>query len=217
MSFERIIGFRMKKQVIYIHGGSSFSEYGNFLKNLQTVPLRDLPGSDEESIRHWKKDLAKDLGDDYEVFKPAMPNARNARYIEWKIWFERYLSLVEKEVILVGHSLGGMFLAKYLSEEVLLVQVSQLYILAAPSGDYLADGEDCKEFLFSGEKLSGLDENFIKNIHIWHSEDDFVVPVSELKWFRRYLPEAQYRVFTDKNHFLGPELPELALEISRNS
>ena len=45
-----------------------------------------------------------------------MPNSMNARYKEWKIMFNKFLPFFKNNLVLVGHSLGGIFLAKYLSE-----------------------------------------------------------------------------------------------------
>jgi hypothetical protein len=45
-----------------------------------------------------------------------MPNPMNARYNEWKILFKKIVLLLDDNVILIGHSLGAIFLVKYLSE-----------------------------------------------------------------------------------------------------
>lgn len=200
--------FKMKHQVIFIHGGDSFSARKDFLQYLKTRPLRDLPS--DPVVVSWRNSLSEDLGQDFEVFMPKMPNRENASYEEWKIWFERYLALIKKEVILIGHSLGGMFLAKYLSENSLSLKVSKLYLLAAPGGEFLGEEKygDCTDFRF----LAGTTKNIAKNvkvINIWHSEDDFIVPVLELDWYEKLLPEAKIVRFKDKNHFLLSEFPEL--------
>ncbi len=198
----------MKKSVIYIHGGDSFGNYEDFLQHLRTRTIRDLPWS--TSLPSWKRSLPVDLGEDFEVFLPSMPNSHNARYIEWKIWFERYFDYLHDGVILIGCSLGGMFLAKYLSENTLPVKVAALYLLAAPSGEFVYDPKDgdCTDFTFSSTDWATVGEK-VPKIHIWHSEDDFVVPVAEAYWYKKHLPVAELRIFKDKNHFLLPDLPEI--------
>ncbi len=197
-----------KQQIILIHGGDSFSEHADFLQYLKTVPLRDLPGSEAKSF--WKRTLAEDLGDEYEVFLPSMPNSQNARYEEWEIWLERHLELVSDGVILIGWSLGGMFLAKYLSENTPSVDIKALYLLAAPSGEFTSDPKDgdCQDFTFALAAAATMAEK-VPEIMIWHSEDDFVVPAAETNWDKNHLPTAKITIFKDKNHFLVPELPEL--------
>jgi predicted alpha/beta hydrolase family esterase len=156
------------------------------------------------------------LGEEWEVYMPSMPNSFNARYEEWSIWFERFLEFIEEEVVLIGWSLGGMFLAKYLAEHRLALKIKAVFLLAAPGGDFRdvsGTGEDCADFLPPLD-LS-LFEKQAQNIEIWHSEDDFVVPVTEATWYGNNLSEAKIRIFKDKNHFLVPELPELIESIRR--
>ncbi|MCB9811176.1 MAG: alpha/beta fold hydrolase [Candidatus Nomurabacteria bacterium] len=198
----------MKKQVLYIHGGDSYSKHEDFLQALRTMPIRNLPGAETKSF--WPATLAEDLGDDFEVFSPSMPNKQNARYEEWKIWFERHLEFIRDEVTLVGWSLGGVFLAKYLSENKFPHKIKSLYILGAPSGEVKphSSGEDCASFLFNMDKLSDLSQQ-VKEVNIWHSKDDFVVPYEEFLNYRNHLEEANLVSFEDKNHFLLTEFPEL--------
>ena len=55
--------------------------------------------------------LQEVLGGEYDVLLPRMPNKNNAKYLEWKIWFERMIPFLNKEIILVGYSLGASFIA----------------------------------------------------------------------------------------------------------
>lgn len=206
----------MKKQVFYVHGGDSYNKYEDYLQSLRTTTVRNLPGS--KSSTFWTKTLVEDLGEDYEVFMPTMPNKHNAQYEEWKIWFERHFEYMRDEIILVGWSLGGMFLAKYLSENKPPFSIKSLFLLATPSGEYIEeqDGADCLSFKFSAESATNI-AKIAQNIEIWHSEDDFVVPITEAYWYQKHLPKAKLRLFKDKNHFLVPELPELIADIKQFS
>ncbi len=199
----------MKKQLIYIHGGDSFSKREDFLQYLRTTEVRNPLG---EAPERWTGTLRPLLGEEWEVYMPSMPNAKNARYDEWSIWFERFLEYIEDEVVLVGWSLGGMFLAKYLAEHQLPVKVKATFLLAAPGGgfkDGSGAGADCADFL-PPEDLSLLAKQ-VPHIEVWHSEDDFVVPVAAVEWYKKHLPQAKIKLFKDKNHFLVPELPELIM------
>ncbi len=202
----------MKRQIIYIHGGDSFARREDFLTYLKTTPLRDPLG--ERTVR-WPDTLRTDLGPDYEVYMPTMPNKFNARFDEWVIWMERYLDLVEDGVILIGWSLGGMFLAKYLSETPLKKQVAAAYLLAAPGGEFVdtnGSGGDCIDFRPHPRAVATL-STLIPRLEIWQSEDDFVVPASEVEWYRTHVPGATITIFKDKNHFLVESLPELIASI----
>ncbi len=198
----------MKRQIIYVHGGDSFTTPEDFLRHLKTVPLRS---GFEVSPGLWPDTLRGALGEDFAVCMPSFPNKQNARYEEWRMWFSRYLELSEDGVILVGWSLGGMFLAKYLSEEPALRSVRALFLLAAPGGEFVAvdsKGNDCLSFKPQKENLSRLEKE-VPHIAVWHSTDDPIVPVSEADWYSRCLPSAKQRIFVDKNHFLTAQLPEL--------
>ena len=204
----------MKNQVFYIHGGDSFSDRTDFLSYLQQSTLHDPKG---EGSMKWPKSLREILGVDFEVFTPEMPSKQNAHYDEWKIWFEKHFEYLNDGVVLIGWSLGGMFLLKYLSEETLPFSVKNLLIVASPAGDYEIEaepGNDCKTFQFSCGDLNVIQGN-IANITIYHSKDDFVVPYAHALKLKEALPEAELVTFEDRNHFLQEEFPELIEKIKQ--
>lgn len=193
----------MKKQVVLIHGGNvfkSYDDYLDFLRN-QTFDINKVNSQKER----WNRSLDKTLGDDFFTLMPQMPCKQNAKYSEWKIFFEKIIPFLEDSVILIGHSLGGIFLAKYLSENNFPVKISRLHLVAAPfdraSREYLGD------FTLSTslEKI----KKQIKKIYLYHSKDDQVVSFSEMEKYAKALPEAEKYIFEDRGHFLGEDFPEL--------
>ncbi len=205
-----------KQQVFYIHGGDAFRDYDKYLKYLKVIDISGLP-DEAETPKRWGKTLREDLGEEFEVFIPQMPNKLNASYQEWKIWFERYFEYLHDDVILVGWSLGGMFLAKYLIENDLPFKVKALFLLAAVYGDgSLVDesGEDGGDFVYDIARLPEITDK-VGTITIMHSKDDFVVPYEHALKYKAALPEATLLTFEDKNHFLVEELPELLAEIRK--
>ena len=65
------------------------------------------------------------------VIKPEMPNKDMARYSAWRLWFEKYFQFLDaEELILIGHSLGAMFLVKYFAENKFPKKVAQLHLVA---------------------------------------------------------------------------------------
>ncbi len=204
----------MKQQVVFIHGGDSFSKKKDFLTHLKQAPIRNLPG--KQSFAHFTQTLAEDLGETHEVFMPGMPNKQNADFDEWSLWFERHFEYLQGEVILVGWSLGGMFLAKYLSEREVPFTIAKLLLLAAPCGRYESlDGNDCGNFQFDVAQVGKIAER-AKKVFILHSEDDFVVPIQAAFQYKTAIPTAELVVFKDKNHFLSPEFPELVQILTEN-
>ncbi len=122
----------MKQQVLIIHGGTTYSSHKKYIDDLQAkvVTLEKLKYKSE-----WKDSIASDLGDDYEVLTPRMPNGTNAKYKEWKIWFEKIVPLLNDGIIFIGHSLGGIFLAKYLSQNIIPQKIKAAILIGAPYED----------------------------------------------------------------------------------
>lgn len=196
----------MKKQIVIIHGGDSFDSYEKYLNSLKNweVSLETfLPKKD------WKTSLQTELGEDFQVLAPRMPNKQNAKYAEWKIWFERMLPFVQDGVILVGHSLGGLFLAKYLSEKVFPKKIGTLFLVAAP----YSDTEEIGDFAL-GNSLENVAKQ-CTDIHLYQSKDDPVVPFNEADRYKKDLPNAQMHIFEDRGHFNQEHFPEIAEEIKK--
>ena len=200
-----------KQQVFYIHGGESYESHEDFLDRLLVRDIRDLPSAPKYT--KWTKTLADELGEEYEVFMPQMPNGMNAKYVEWKIWFERHFEYLHDGVIMIGCSLGAMFLYKYYSENQLPFKTKELILMASPVPELLpAEEKDCGDFVYLMADLNKLIKQS-QHITIMHSKDDFVVPYEHALKYKEVLPEAELVTFEDKNHFLVEELPELVERI----
>jgi len=191
----------MKKQVIVIHGGDTFEEYEEYLEFLRKYEInieRYKTGKDD-----WKPWLREKLGEGYEVILPVMPNKTNARFEEWKLWFEKLFPFLNDEVVLVGHSLGGSFVAKYLSENKFPKKLKGVFLVAPP---YVKDCDGYPLVSFTlPEKLDLQTEN----IFLYHSHDDPVVPFSALEQFQKAFPNAHTRIFEDRKHLNQEQFPEL--------
>ena len=188
------------KQVVIIHGGSSFNSYESYLTYLQTMKINYERLKPQQTWRQW---IAEQMPE-ADVLLPTFPHGYNAVYDEWKIYFEKLLPFLGSDVRLIGHSLGAMFLAIYLNENPLSNQVRQLILI---SGAY--DDESTEE-LGSFKVISA--QNVTKSaqeIYLFHSEDDPVVPFSELAKFQADLPNAISCTFNDREHFNDAAFPEL--------
>ena len=194
------------KQILIIHGGDSFLTYEEYLDNLKSSPV------DYERLKPskgWKDTVAEQITD-ADILLPEMPNSANAQFEEWKIMFEKILPFLQDDVRLIGHSLGAMFLAKYLHDQPLKRPAKQLILVA---GGYDGDAEGYGSF--SVKSANGLEKS-ADEIHLFHSRDDFVVPFSELAKFQADLPTAKVHVFDDKNHFLDEEFPEIIFLLNKD-
>ena len=194
---------KQKIQVLFIGGGMTFKKRADYLEF-----LRGLKISIEEKVK-WSGDyLKKKLGNNFEVIKPRMPLRENAKYEEWKIYFENHFPELKNNIILIGNSLGGIFLAKYLSENKFPKKLLSVYLVCPPFDNTL-DGED----LVGGFKLKSdlsLIEKNSKNVNLLFSEDDDTVPVSHANKYKEKLPNAKLIIYKNKNgHFQVSEFPEL--------
>jgi predicted alpha/beta hydrolase family esterase len=199
-------GLKMKntKQVIVVRGGVTFETEAEFINNLKTCEanLKDF-----QKRINWKNNLDTELGDGYSVLLPQMPNKENAKYEFWKIWFERMFPFLESGVILIGSSLGGTFLAKYLAENTYPKKITQLH-LVAPAHNATVKAKDF-EIPSSLEKLADQADK----IYIYWSEDDQIVPYSDFELFKKQLPTAKTIVLNGRGHFSVETFPELIKNI----
>lgn len=188
-------------QVVFIHGGTTFYEYTDYLAHLRSKPVRmsSLTGQ-----RMWFNRLQEDLGNEFQVLAPHMPNSTNANYDEWVIWFERVTEVIDDNVILVGHSLGGIFLAKYLSEHEFPKKVRATILVAAPCEDETQ--EDLASFKITGGLEKFADQG--GRIVFYHGTDD-IIPLSELELYKKSIPNAETHELSAPDHFMREAFPEI--------
>jgi predicted alpha/beta hydrolase family esterase len=189
----------MKKQVVIIRGGATFKTYKQYIVFLKRYEF-DLKSL---NVKGWKETLDKKLGMNFVVIYPKMPNPMNAKYKEWKIIFEKLLPFLRNNVILLGHSLGAAFLAKYLSENKFPRKIKATFLIAAPYGEI--------NFVLP-KTLKKLQKQGGK-IFIYYSKDDKVVPFSDFKKYKKALPEAKTVIFKNRGHFNQTSFPELVKNI----
>lgn len=132
----------------------------------------------------------------------------NAKYNEWKIFFERYVPYLRNNVILIGSSLGSIFLAKYLSENKFPKKILATYLLCAPF-DNTCSNEDLVGGFRLRSDLSLIEKN-CKNVVLMFSKDDDVVPPSHAEKYRNKLNNAKIIIYKSKNgHFKISKFPEI--------
>lgn len=202
----------MQRTIVYIHGGTAFSSYGSFLNQLKNTEISDPYGI--KMRKRWKEEIFTTFGAKCLTLFPSMPNSQNAHYEEWKIWFERHIPFIQGEAILIGHSQGGYFLAKYLSENTPTFPIRALYLVSAAFMRDDFGGEDGGDFEFNPGNLTNLPQ-IASNIILIHSKDDTVVPFSHFEKYKTALPQARTMSFEDRWHFVGEEFPEIIEDIRK--
>jgi predicted alpha/beta hydrolase family esterase len=180
----------MKKQILFIH----------------SAEVQGLQQGSGEIISYLKQNI----GPEFEVFNPEMPEPQKPKYGRWKNVLSHELTRLEENIILVGHSLGGSILLKYLSEEDIKKSVSGLFLIAPPFW-----GKDTgwliEEFMLADHFASGLHD--IPGIFLYHSRDDEWVPFSHLFRYAEAFPQATIRKFGVRGHNFRGGFPELVKDI----
>jgi hypothetical protein len=197
----------MKKQIIVIHGGDTYDTYKEYVANLKREKVEE---DDLIRAEGWKQSLRRKLGRRFQVITPRMPNPENARYLEWKIWFEKFLPHLNNDFVLIGHSLGSIFLTKYLAENALHKRMRAVLLVAAP-WNIRGSRKSLADFVLPKD-LSRL-AKYGDKVHFYHSKDDDICNFSNLNKYHKALPDAQAHVFKDRGHFISPQFPEIVRDI----
>ncbi len=197
-----------KRQILMIHGGNTFNNREDFLNHLKESDVS------LEKRKSWSREyLDEELGEEFDIIRPRMPLKENADYEAWKIWFEKHVELLNDNAILVGNSLGGIFLARYLSENEFPKKIASTILVCPPFDDSLP-GEDLTNGFELGEDITLLEKNS-GELWLLFSSDDEIVPPSQAEKYKEKLNDANIRIYDGKNgHFIVEEFPEI-IEIIR--
>jgi predicted alpha/beta hydrolase family esterase len=178
----------MKRQALFIHGGGE--------------------GAYEED-KKMAASLQDALGSAYDVRCPKMPDEDSPEYKAWKERIAQELAALDGEVILVGHSLGGSILLKYLSEEKVEKPVAGIFLVAPPY--WGAEDWEVGEYELQKGFASKLPEE--SPVFFYHSRDDEWVPFAHLALYAEKLPQATIREFDGRGHQFDDDLSEVARDI----
>jgi hypothetical protein len=211
------------KILIFIHGGESFIDEKDYQKFLHETysNWQSEPWEEKEKIDYRVRIARNFISQWWQVFYPSMPNKQNARYADWKIVFDGILSRFDPadEITLVGNSLGGCFLLKYFSEVSVIpglirdpakkgdsiditgflpsqewqetLRIHQIHLMAACMSAWDFTPPESYEFL----------QKLWNRVHIWHAEDDRVVPISVGKNLAKTLPDAHTHFFPSEKEY----------------
>ncbi|MFT6829782.1 MAG: putative alpha/beta hydrolase family esterase, partial [Candidatus Paceibacteria bacterium] len=156
---------KKKQQILHIHGGMPAINYQNYIDMITSWDYDPYKTSNR-----WSRRYDEFLGENFEIIRPEMPNGGYAHYKAWDVWFQKVLPYIKDEVTLVGHSLGGGFLMKWMSQNKFPMKIKQLH-LVAPTFDHSAPDYDLGDF--NNTEFPGMfTRQDIREVHIYHSKDD---------------------------------------------
>ena len=153
--------------------------------------------------------LKSALGPGYIVHFPKMSNESSPDYAPWKRQITELMSVLGKDLILVGHSAGGSILLKVLMEKEHQAGIASVSVVAAPFwSDQGWKWEDAELPKDAGARLS-------LPLFLYHSRDDEEVPYAHADLYRRVFPRAKLQCLSGRNHQLNDDLSEVAADIRR--
>ena len=171
------------KQIILIHGSPEPDQ---------------IITKQEEITPDWFYWLQKNAAS---VIIPPMPLAVEVAYEDWLHVFEQVS--ISEDAILVGHSCGGGFVLRYISEHP-EVNFSKVILVAPWIDPHNELSTDFMRF-----KIDPTIVNRTK-LHIFISADDSQGILDSIKIIKEKIPDAMYHEFTDRAHFCGkPAFPEV--------
>ncbi len=155
--------------------------------------------------------LQEQLGPSYEVRYPRMPLDDDAAYGEWADAITSALPPAGEHVVLVGHSVGGSVLFRYLCEAPVEVSVTGLFAIAAPfwGADDFWDWDEARLPEGAAEKLAA-----VPRVVLYHARDDEVVPFAHLDLHAARLPQAVMRPIDAGGHQFSNDLSSVARDIA---
>jgi predicted alpha/beta hydrolase family esterase len=182
----------MNKQIFFAHSGGPQGKSGQ--------------GSYD--FVQW---LREELEPEYMIHDPVIEDPDAPSYEMWETMLDRELCGINGDVILIGHSLGGSVLAKYLSEKTCRFQPAGLFLVAAPW--WGAGGWDAEEFALDTGSRKQLPS--IPMVRIYHCTDDPVVPFRHAKLYQKMFPDAFLHELSGSDHTFSDGLPLLVEHIKR--
>jgi len=167
-------------------------------------------GAHDEWDNHLVEDLRQRLGRDFEIGYPRMPNEQSPNYSAWKGALEKALAPLPIGTILIGHSVGGTFLLKALTDHIASKKPGGIFLLAAP---FVGDGG------WPADELE-FPENFAEHlprsvpIRFFHGLSDETAPPKHADLYARAVPQAHVHRLPARDHQLNNDMSEVAAAIT---
>lgn len=168
-----------------------------------------MPGRGSYDFVQW---LRKHMGDEFRIYDPIIEKPNDPTYPMWKEMIDTELRSLKGTVYLIGHSLGGSTLLKYLSEETCKLQIAGLFLIAPPY--WGKAGWDAEEFELKNDLSKTLPD--IPEIHLYHCLHDPVVPVDHAKFYHNLIPSALIHMLKGNDHSFSNGLPLLLDHMTSN-
>ncbi|PIN81288.1 hypothetical protein COV13_01690 [Candidatus Woesearchaeota archaeon CG10_big_fil_rev_8_21_14_0_10_32_9] len=157
-------------------------------------------GTNGSPDSHWFPWLKKELESrGYDVLAPQFPVDDNQNFDSWFAEFRRIFSQLDRNLIIVAHSMGVPFALKLIEQNI--IPVAGCFMVGGFFEQYEGDEDSEIDSTFVKENFDfeTIKKN-CKRLFIYASEDDDVVPVKYSKNLSEKLDEDPI-LFEDAGHF----------------
>jgi hypothetical protein len=177
------------RQILFIQGGGA--------------------GAHDEWDDKLVESLRRELGGEYEVCYPRMPEEGDPSYARWSTAIRREMAALDDGAVVVGHSVGAAILVSALAEQPPEKGLGAIVLIAAPfvgEGGWLSD-----EFELTSDLGAKLPPGV--RVHVFHALRDETAPPSHAGLYALAIPQAQVRQLPGRDHQLNNDLSEVAAAI----
>lgn len=158
-------------------------------------------GSYGNPYKNWIPWLKKELGKrKLNCIVPNFPSPYGQNYESWSKILQAYLEIgcITEETTFITHSLGGIFVAKFLIEN--HVKIKKLITVAGFNQiQFEEDNSLYDSFYMENRELKNLQESCLERI-CFYSDNDPYVPKQEAEIFAEYI-KAQKVLIQNAGHF----------------
>ena len=143
--------------------------------NCNIFIIHGIYGNPKENWFPWMKKELEALG--CKVFVPRFPNPENPKLSEWLKFFDKYKNYLNKNSIVVGHSMGVAFLLRILEKH---PAKAAFFVASVTPGIKNKYSWSMKTFISKELDWSKI-KNHCKQFFIYNSDNDPYIPLSKGK------------------------------------
>jgi predicted alpha/beta hydrolase family esterase len=153
--------------------------------------------------------LERELGPDYEIRYPRMPDEDDPKFAHWKAALRKELDKLDDGAVLVGHSIGATILVHSLAEEPPEWSPAGIFLVSMPFiGKEGWPSDDIKPEPDLGAKLPAQSP-----VYLYQGSADETVPAKHAELNAKAIPQAVVRKLSGRDHQLDNDMSEVAADI----
>jgi pimeloyl-ACP methyl ester carboxylesterase len=150
--------------------------------------------------------LRRELGPEWPIQYPCMPDEDDPSYAKWAPAIRREIAGLSDGAVVVGHSIGGAILMGALAEKPPERKLGAIILVSAPfvgEGGWRGD-----EFKLPGDLGARLPQGV--PVHLFQGLDDETVPPAHAELYARAIPQANVHRLPGRDHQLDNDLSDVA-------